>query len=70
MKLKYTLCGQNAELCELKQILHVVTTGLHRINSNFKIGVRRCEIRLRYRVPTCEFVAIQRSPLDLFSSIN
>jgi DUF438 domain-containing protein len=28
-----TVCGQNVELCNVKQAVHIVTTGLQRVKS-------------------------------------
>jgi len=28
-----TLCGQNAEFCKVKLVVHIVTTGLQRVKS-------------------------------------
>ena len=28
-----TLCGQNVELCNVKLVVHIVTTGLQRVKS-------------------------------------
>ena len=31
-----TLCGQNVELLNVKLVVHIVTTGLYRLNLSYK----------------------------------
>jgi hypothetical protein len=42
-----TLCGQNTEFCMLKHVVHIVTTGLYRVNDeNYKTPWWRDNLRL------------------------
>ena len=44
-----TLCGQNVELLNVKLVVHIVTTGLQRVNKCLEDSF--CSISLHYDVP-------------------